>query len=121
MNWPTVALLLVGCAALGALLALAPRRVRTGWLVAAAVVAAYFVFLPGVCGTAMAASVPYGDSDLLDGITTCRFLYGPAVPELGPLDGEETGRVLQLTAALLAVGAVLLVRRRNPTGPPRVE
>jgi hypothetical protein len=104
---------MLGCAAFGALLGTAPPRIRTGWLVAAAVVAAFIVFLPGICATAIAASVPYGDPDLLDGITTCRFIYGSAVPELGPLDGAQTGQALQLAAAVLAVAALLVVRRRR--------
>jgi hypothetical protein len=115
VSWPVVALLLLGCALFGALLGTAPSRVRTGWLVAGAVVAAFFVFLPGICATAIAASVPYGDPELLDGITTCRFLYGTPVPELGPLDGDETARLLQLIAAVLSVAALLLVRRRRST------
>ena len=102
-----------GCAAFGAVLGTAPPRVRTGWLVAAAIVLAYVVFLPGICATAIAAPVPYGDPDLLDGRTSCRFLYGPAVPELGPLDADVTGRLLQLVAAILGVTSLLLVRRHR--------
>lgn len=117
MSWPTVALLLLGCAVLGALLGAAPSRVRTGWLVAAAVLAAFFVFLPGVCASAIAASA----DDLQQGTTSCRFVYGPAVPELGALDGDGTGRVLQLTGALLAVASVLLVRRRAAGRRPETD
>ena len=104
---------MLGCAVFGALLGTAPARIRTGWLVAAAVVAAFFVFLPGICATAMAASVPYGDPELLDGITTCRFIHGTPVPELGPLDGAQSGHLLQLLAAGLAVTSLLMVRRRR--------
>ena len=69
----------------------------------------------------MAASVPYGDPELLDGITTCRFLYGTPVPELGPLDGAQTGQALQLAAAVLAVAVLLLVRRRRSRTAPRAH
>ena len=93
------------------------RRIASaGWLVAAAVVAAFFVFLPCICATAIAGPVPYGAPDLLEGRTSCRFVHGSAVPELGTLDGEETGHVLQLSGALLAGAAVLLVRRRRSGG-----
>jgi hypothetical protein len=116
MSWWTAVVLLLGCAALGALLGTAPPRVRTGWLVAAALLTAFLVFLPGICATAIAASA----EDLYEGSTSCRFLYGSAVPELGSLDGDETGRVLQLVAAVLAVTALLLVRRhRQRTQPSR--
>jgi hypothetical protein len=67
--WPTVALLLLGCVAFGALLGAVPARVRTGWLVAAAL-AAFFVFLPGICATAITASA----GDLLEGTTSCRLV-----------------------------------------------
>ena len=114
-----MALLLAGCAALGALLGMTPSRVRTGWLGCAAILAAWLVFQPGICATAMAASISYGDPELLDGITTCRFLYGAAVPELTALDDDETAQPLQLVAAVLAVTLLLVVRRsrRRADGP----
>ena len=114
MSWTTAALLLLGCVALGALLGAAPDRVRTGWLAAAAVLAAVLVFSPGMCVTAV-ASMPYGDPELLDGITSCETLYGVQLPELGRLDEDGTGHLLQLTAATGAVLALLLVRRRRST------
>ena len=121
MSWWTVALLLLACGAFGALLGTAPPRIRTGWLVAGAILAAVLVFQPGICATAQAASVPYGDPDLLDGITTCRFLYGTPVPELRAFDDDETAQLLQLVAAVLAVTALLLVRRRRSRTGPRAD
>ena len=109
MGWGTVALLLVGCAAFGALLGTAPRRVPTWVLVVVALLAASFAFLPGTCVTAIAAA-PTGEQ-LQQGWSSCQTLYGAAVPEGGRLDAELTGRLLHLTAAVLAVTALLLVRR----------
>ena len=108
---------MLGCATFGALLGTAPPRIRTGWLVAGAILAALLVFQPGICATAIAASVPYGDPELLDGITTCRFLYGAAVPELRAFDDDETAQLLQLVAAVLAVVPLLYVRRRRSARP----
>ena len=72
MSWWTAALLLLGCAASGALLGTAPPRIRTGWLVAAAAVGAVLVFLPGTCVTAI-GSGPVAPADL-SGRTSCWFL-----------------------------------------------
>jgi hypothetical protein len=51
--------------------------------------------------------------DLQQGWTSCRFLYGPAVPEFRSLDDEVTSRLLQLTAAVLAVTGLFVVRRHR--------
>ncbi|NEK85158.1 hypothetical protein GCU60_05190 [Blastococcus saxobsidens] len=109
MSWPTVALVLIGCTAFGALLGTSLLRARSGWPVAAAVLAGWLAFLPGTCATAL-ASTPVGEP-ALQGRTSCRFRYGPAVPELGALGPGGTATVLQLAGALLAVTAVVLVRR----------
>lgn len=102
-------LLLLGCAALGVLLGTAPRRVPTWVLVVAAVLVASYALMPGTCVTAIAAA-PSGEQ-LEQGWTTCETLHGAAVPDWGRLDAELTGRLLHLTAAVLAVTALLLVRR----------
>jgi hypothetical protein len=112
MSWGAAGLLLAGCVAFGALLGTAPARIRTWLLVVGAVLAAALAFMPGTCVTAM-ASVPYGDPELLDGITSCDTLYGARLPDLGPLDGAGTGNLLLLVAATGAVLALLLVRRRR--------
>jgi len=105
-----VALLLVGCLVAGGLLGLAPRRIRTWLLVVAAVLVAAFAFMPGTCVTAIAAAT---SDQLQQGWTSCETFYGASVPEWGALGGDGTGRMLHLTAAVLAVTALLVVRRRR--------
>jgi hypothetical protein len=79
-------------------------------LVLAAVLVASYAFMPGTCATAIALAAPSGE-ELQHGWTSCWTLHGAAVPEWGRLDAELTGRLLHLTAAVLAVTALLLVRR----------
>jgi hypothetical protein len=118
MSWATAAFLLVVCAALGALVGMAPNRIRTGLLAFAAVLMAFLVFMPGRCASAI-ASTPLGSPEQLRGQTSCDTLYGAALPELGTLEADLTGRLLAMAAASVAVSGLVLVRRRKVSASPR--
>ena len=109
--------LLGACALLGALLGMAATRARTGLLVLAGAVIPFLVFMPGTCVTAI-ASAPLGDPEQLRGQTSCDTFYGAALPELGALEADLTGRLLTMAAAALAASATVLVKRcRAPRSP----
>ena len=106
------ALLIVGSAAVGGLVGMAPARMRTGLLASAAALTAILVFLPGRCATAT-ASTPLGDPEQLQGQTSCDTLYGASLPEIGPLQADLAGTLLAVAAATIAALATVLVRRRR--------
>jgi hypothetical protein len=112
MSWTAAGLLLIGCAAVGALLGTAPARVRTALLVVVGIVVATILFLPGTCATAI-ASAPSPDPDQVHSWTSCTTFYGATLPAAGALDGDVTGRLLALAGALAAGISAVLVRRRH--------
>jgi hypothetical protein len=115
------AVLLAGCAGLGALVGRTVTRIGTDVVLCTLALACALLFVPGSCASAMAA--PSGYPALLKAGSTCDTLYGVQLPELPGTSEDATGGVLALTGATLAGAALLYVRRtqRSPhrRPPPR--
>jgi LPXTG-motif cell wall-anchored protein len=119
MSWPVVAVLLAGCAGLGALVGRTLTRVGTDVLLCSLAVACALLFVPGDCTRVLTA--PSGYPALVQDGSTCDTLYGIRLPELPGTGEDATGGVLALTGSTLAGAALVHVRRTQRSAHRRTS
>jgi hypothetical protein len=111
------ALLLVGFAAIGALVRV-PRFGRWPWVpLAVAMALAALLFVPTTCATGTPAS-PFNDVRGQNRPTACASVVGVELPELGRFASDTVGWGLALAGFCAALGAAVLVARRTLRGRP---
>ena len=116
MSWTVAVVVLLGCAAAGALIGLVRSRGIRRLLLGLAAVAAMAVFVPVTCATAE-AGVDTLDPGQFGGQTSCTTFYGWRLPEAAAFDGDAGGYALALAGAAITLGAggaVAARRRRVP-------